>query len=481
MYSSAFYAIAEPKSDAHMLSGAMGNEMTKNTIDLDVEMIQNYRYRELDKDYAVHLYAQNAITASTLDWSSFHTARGRLVHRIFSIGSALGLKRETCHLACSYMTRILLSTWLAHGQILLPTYGKTTEHPNILMATTVLVIASKIEEVNPPSMQDILEAVQRESGESVPEHAKMKAKGKRNGRKKLPPTPSVYTTKEDVLAYEQTLLKQLKWKLYPATPVTWLMLAMEGMGLYKDPERSPPSPAVYNSPCYVGYEYYDYTSNSLRKEQEEQQQRLQRAKDRMVVFHLACNLLDVSTLDSYSINFLPSILGGAALFLFAPGHNLYALAHFLLVTPEQLWECIVWMQYYLPYVTQPVPLSVHPQFQSKLAKVPQEDRYAIQVLSTTTAFGTLVFYPMSNANQPVLMKSPPSPQFLEPALEPESENWMTHSPSMYLQQQQTSTYQTTNNQYQHLYEDQPVGEFPIIRDQYSYPQSTNWAWTNSPL
>ncbi|EQC30023.1 hypothetical protein SDRG_12303 [Saprolegnia diclina VS20] len=483
MYASTFLGLhADTKGDAHFRTGAMGNAMALDTIELDVEMIQNYRYREMQDEYAVHLYAQNAIATPTLDWSIFHTARGRLVHRIFSTGSALGLKRETCHLACSYMTRVFLSSWLARGQIFAPNFAKTAEHPNILMAATVLVLASKIEEVNPPSVTDILEAVQRESGETVPDHAKAKGKGKRGGRSKKVTAPSIYTTKEDVIAHEEALLKQLKWKLYPATPITWLLLAMDGLGLYKEPS-SPPSPAVYNSPCYVGYEYggsYDY-ADKLRKDES----RLQRAKERMTVFHLACNLLDVATLDSFSINFLPSVLGGAALFLLAPTHNLYALSHLLLVKPENVWECVVWMQHYLPYVTQPVPLSVHAQFQSKLAKVPQEDRYAVQVLSTSTAFGTLVFYPMAHSSpQAMLLKTPPSPQ--EPVYEPESE-W---SPSTYFTQHQPSllsNQQHLNQQHQTSYAYEPEAytndQLAMGRDPYYSAYHPQWAattWVPSP-
>ncbi|KAF0703000.1 Aste57867_7720 [Aphanomyces stellatus] len=372
----------------------MGHDMTKDSIELDFEMVANYRLREVEKSYLIRGYVPSMM--SSLEWTSFHVSRARLVHRIVGVACSLALKRETCHLAISYLTRVFLANLHQHGQVFSVNQNnlKTPEHPNVLVVSAVLVIASKIEEVNPPSIQDILEAVQRESGEVLDHPPRKKTATKTKSTRKTKPKHSIYTTKEEVVAEEEVMLKILEWKLYPATAASWLLMTIEGLGLYKDP--------IQNSPCYVGYgheyEYYDLKNDSRARESE-----------RAEVFHLACNLLDVSLLDSNSLHFLPSTLAGSALFLVAPGHNLYALSHFLQLKAEDVWDCVSWMQQFLPFVTSFLPFSVHSSVQSKFNKIPREDRYAVQVMSTATAYNSFVMFPQVQ------------PTYEDPQYEPESE------------------------------------------------------------
>ncbi|KAF0736549.1 hypothetical protein Ae201684P_007125 [Aphanomyces euteiches] len=393
MYSGLYQA-----NEFRLADTKMGHEMTRNAIELDFDMVRSYRLREVEKSYSVRGYMPSLTSA---EWSTFHVSRARLVHRIVGVASSLALKRETCHLACSYLTRVSLINLLQRGQMY-PTHPfnvKTPEHPNVLFVAASIVIASKIEEVNPPSIQDILEAVQRESGEYVDTPQRKRANSKTKTAKKSKPKQSIYTTKEEVVAEEEAMIKLLDWKLYPATAVSWLLMTIEGLGLYREP--------VQNSPCYVGYghEYEVFDSKNETRVRE---------CERANVFHLASNLLDVSLLDSNLLHFLPSMMAAASLFLMAPGHNLYALSHFLQLKPEDVWDCVSWIQQYLPYAASPLPFSVHSTVQSKFNKIPKEDRYAVQVASTTIAYNSIFMFPLA-------AQQPQQPVCDDPQYEPERE------------------------------------------------------------
>ncbi|RHY30023.1 hypothetical protein DYB32_004677 [Aphanomyces invadans] len=364
-----------PTTEHRLVDTQMGHEMTKDTVELDFDVVRNYRLREIEKVYSVCSYVHSL---TPMEWPSFNTFRARLVHRVVCVASSLALKRETCHLACSYLTRILLSNLLHHGY-LVPTYVnsmKTPEHPSVVITSAAVVIACKIEEVSPPSIQEILEAVQRESGEIIELQTRKRGPSARSKSKKTKPH-SIYTTKEEVVAEEEAMLKTLEWKLYPATSVSWLLLTMEGLGLYKDP--------IQSSPCYVGYDYEYFGVK-------QQHNSHARASERANVFHIACNLLDVALLHANCLHFLPSMMAAAALFLIAPGHNLYALAHFLHLKAEDVWDCVTWLQQYLPYAASPVPFSVYSTMQSKLKKIPSVDKYAVQVVSTAVAYASFGMY-----------------------------------------------------------------------------------------
>ncbi|RQM24098.1 hypothetical protein B5M09_001850 [Aphanomyces astaci] len=361
-----------------LLDTQMGHDMTKDTIDLDFDVVRNYRLREIEKVYSVRDYVPSL---TPLEWSAFHAYRARLVHRIVCVGSSLALKRETCHLACSYLTRVLLSNLIHHGYLCPAHLGhmKTPEHPNVVIASAALVIACKIEEVSPPSIQEILEAVQRESGEIVDQPTTRKRAATSRSKKQAKKPHSIYTTKDEVVAEEEAMLKTLEWKLYPATAVSWLLMTMEGLGLYKDPVR------LSSSPCYV----HDHCDHFDVK----QLQHTNHARDmeRANVFHIASNLLDVSLLDANCLHFLPSMMAAAALFLVAPGHNLYALAHFLHLKAEDVWDCVTWIQQYLPFAATAVPFAAAAA--TKLKKVPAVDKYWVQVVSTAAAYHAMTYVP----------------------------------------------------------------------------------------
>ncbi|GLE05311.1 hypothetical protein PINS_up014324 [Pythium insidiosum] len=250
-------------------------------------------------------------------------------HWISGMCTHFALQRQTAHYAIQYAHRILRQRAAGpryddDGFVTLRRYEDiyAVQKELQVLGVACVFIAAKIEEVNPPKTADI--------AEYLTEHGAVKCSA------------------DDVVQYEAEHLLELKWNLHPTTVLSWLLFLLAGegseyqpvetMGDFVDPTRHP----------------------TVRKD----------------VFAIAINYIDVALLDSQSMDFLPSVLAGAAILLADPGLDLVYVAQFLQLDPALLWECKNWL-YAVTTGLSDVPCEGSLD-NGRHAKVPEEETLFIQ-------------------------------------------------------------------------------------------------------
>ncbi|TYZ53724.1 hypothetical protein PybrP1_006778 [[Pythium] brassicae (nom. inval.)] len=274
-----------------------------------------------------------------LPFANTYDQFGYTWHWIAGVCAHFALQRQSAHFAVQYAHIILRRRALLreHDAYSIRNYDDVfaVQRELQLLGLTCVFMAAKIEEVHPPKATDLAAFLSKQG--------------------------AVTCAGDDLVRYEGEYLVELNWNLHPVTPLSWLLFLLAG-----DSE----------TPLDTMGDFVDPRHN------------LSGTKD---LFVHAVRLLDVALLDYQSVDFLPSVLAGAALLLVDPSLDFLFVAQFLQLDPNVLWECKTWL-YGLVYGISEWEARGGSQDRDRWTKVPVEELLFVQAhitIPSHLAYGLL--------------------------------------------------------------------------------------------
>ncbi|DBA02256.1 TPA: hypothetical protein N0F65_007666 [Lagenidium giganteum] len=226
-------------------------------------------------------------------WTAAYDQFGFTWQWIVDACAHFALQRQTAHFAMQYAQLLIRQRALREETDPFHAPAPPADLPALQrelrsLGITCVFMAAKIEEVHPPKANDF--------AEFATEHGDLDL------------------STEDIVRQEGELLKELKWNLHPTTPYSWLLFLLVGEAL--------------DQPLFSTS---DFASTKID------------LSGRHDLFTNAIRLIDVAMLDGQSVEYLPSVLAGAALLLVDPLLEFFFTAQFLQLDPKVLWDCKNWL------------------------------------------------------------------------------------------------------------------------------------------
>lgn len=249
-------------------------------------------WRPLNSDYFSSLaekeleYMPNPYAIDNFQTEITAKMRVVLFDWVIEVCAEFSLKRETCHLALTYLDRVISN------------HNKIKKNEFQLFGIAAMHLASKIEEIYPPKLEDWVRSA--DGGYTI----------------------------SQIVRTENVILRDLRFKVYPGTAYNWVSWLMTQWDSFVD----------YHFGCVPYNRVKDFSH--LPVSEKEMHQRLyekrciffkeanQRAYKR---FRETMQILDLSMLNNENTKFLPRVLCGGLLYLMISKYfyeTNYALLYF---------------------------------------------------------------------------------------------------------------------------------------------------------
>lgn len=274
---------------------------------------------------------------------------------MMTICHALALTKQCYALANQYMATYFRQHYpMRHSQ-----------DQYMSLGITAVFIAAKMEETHPPAIKDLLQVFR------------------------------IKKSVKEIVELENSLLKILKWNLYPKTPNDWLMMilcpASENGGL-----------DTCGSELNASFQGFE------------------------PVYLKAMRYIDLCSFHFGTWDFSPNLIAGAGLVCASPYYNIASVAQLLQVHPDSLWSATCWMKYcneQIYYNKTPLPSDKN---ESRWSKVPKNELYTIQ---PAFPFPVTISIPIHLKVDPAFYDVP-SKEKMDPLKSPEYyDSWST-TPSL---------------------------------------------------